>query len=33
VDFVTAAKVFDDPNLLVVIDSRGYGERRYQAIG
>jgi uncharacterized protein len=33
VDFDTAAEIFDDPNLLVVIDSRTYGERRYQAIG
>ena len=33
VDFVTAAEIFDDPDLLVVIDSRTYGERRYQAIG
>jgi uncharacterized DUF497 family protein len=33
VDFVTAAEIFDDPNLLVVIDTRTYGERRYQAIG
>jgi len=33
VDFVTAAEVFDDPNLFVVIDSRAYGERRHQAIG
>jgi uncharacterized DUF497 family protein len=33
VDFVTAAEVFDDPNLFVVTDSRAYGERRYQAIG
>jgi hypothetical protein len=33
VDFVTAAEIFDDPDLLVVIDSRTYTERRYQAIG
>lgn len=33
VDFVTAAEIFDDPDLLVVIDSRTYGERRYKAIG
>ena len=33
VDFDTAAEIFDDPNLFVVIDSRTYGERRYQAIG
>ena len=32
-DFVTAAEVFDDPNLFVVIDFRAYRERRYQAIG
>jgi uncharacterized DUF497 family protein len=32
-DFDTAAEIFDDPNLLVVIDSRTYGERRHQAIG
>jgi hypothetical protein len=29
----SAAAIFDDPNLLVVIDSRTYGERRYQTIG
>ena len=33
VDFDTAAEIFDDPDLLLVIDSRSYGERRYQAIG
>ena len=33
VDFDTAAEIFDDPDLFVVIDSRIYGERRYQAIG
>ena len=33
VDFDSAAEIFDDPNLLVVIDSRTYGERRHQAIG
>jgi uncharacterized DUF497 family protein len=33
VDFVTAAEIFGDPDLFVVIDSRTYGERRYQAIG
>jgi uncharacterized protein len=33
VDFATAAEIFDDPDLLVVIDPRSYGERRYQAIG
>ena len=33
VDFDTAAEIFDDPDLFVVIDSRTYGERRYQAIG
>jgi hypothetical protein len=33
VDFDTAAEIFDDPNLFVVIDSRIYGERRYRAIG
>jgi hypothetical protein len=33
VDFVTAAEIFDDPDLLVVIDSRAHSERRYQAIG
>src|SRR3984893_18523749 len=33
VDFDTAAEIFDDPNVFVVIDSRTYGERRYQAIG
>jgi uncharacterized DUF497 family protein len=33
VDFDTAAEIFDAPNLFVVIDSRTYGERRYQAIG
>jgi len=33
VDFDTAADIFDDPDLLVIIDSRTYGERRYQAIG
>jgi putative transcriptional regulator len=33
VDFVTAAEIFADPDLFVVIDSRIYGERRYQAIG
>jgi hypothetical protein len=32
VDFVTAAEIFDDPDLLVVIDSRAHSERRYQAI-
>ena len=33
VDFVTAAEIFDDPDLLVLIDSRAPSERRYQAIG
>jgi uncharacterized protein len=33
VDFDTAAEIFDDPDLFVVIDSRICGERRYQAIG
>jgi len=33
VDFVTAVEIFDDPDLIVVIDLRSYGERRYQAIG
>ena len=33
VDFDTAAEIFDDPNLFVVIDARTYGERRYRAIG
>jgi putative transcriptional regulator len=33
VDFDTAAEIFDDPDLFVVIHSRTYGERRYQAIG
>jgi hypothetical protein len=27
----TAAEIFDDPDLFVVIDSRTYGERRYRA--
>jgi uncharacterized protein len=29
----TATEIFDDPGLFVMIDSRTYGERRYQAIG
>jgi uncharacterized DUF497 family protein len=33
VDFDTAAEIFDNPDLFVVIDSRGYSEPRYQAIG
>ena len=33
VDFATATEIFDDPGLFVMIDSRTYGERRYQAIG
>jgi uncharacterized DUF497 family protein len=33
VDFDTAAEIFDDPNLLVVIDARTHSERQYQAIG
>ena len=33
IDFDTAAEIFDDPDLFLVIDSRTYGERRYQAIG
>jgi uncharacterized DUF497 family protein len=33
VDFDTAAEIFEDPDLFVVIDSRTYGERRDQAIG
>ena len=33
VDFDTAAEIFDDLDLFVVIDARTYGERRYQAIG
>jgi putative transcriptional regulator len=33
VDFDTAAEIFEDPDLFVVIGSRTYGERRYQAIG
>jgi hypothetical protein len=33
VDFVTAAEIFDDPDLLMVIDSRAHSERPYQAIG
>ena len=33
VDFDTAAEIFEDPDLFVVIDSCTYGERRYQAIG
>jgi hypothetical protein len=32
-DFDTAVEIFDDPDLLVVIDPRSYSERRYQAIG
>src|SRR5438552_13062235 len=31
--FDTAAEIFDDLDLFVVIDARTYGERRYQAIG
>jgi uncharacterized protein len=33
VDFPTAAKVFDDPNILLGIDPRPRGETRVQAIG
>jgi uncharacterized DUF497 family protein len=33
VDFDTPAEIFYDPDLFVMIDSRTYGERRYQAIG
>lgn len=33
VDFDSAAEIFDDPALFVVVDSRRYRERRYQAIG
>jgi uncharacterized DUF497 family protein len=33
VDFDTATEIFDDPDLIVIIDSRTYGERRYKAIG
>jgi uncharacterized DUF497 family protein len=33
VDFDTAAEIFDHPDLFVVIASRAYSERRYQAIG
>ena len=33
VDFSAAFEVFDDPKLLVKIDSRAYGESRYLAIG
>ena len=32
-DFDTAAEIFDDPNLLLVIGPRSYSKRRYQAIG
>jgi uncharacterized protein len=33
VDFADAIKVFDDPHMLLLVDSRTYGERRYKAIG
>lgn len=33
IDFDTATEIFEDPDLFVIIDSRIYGERRYQAIG
>jgi uncharacterized protein len=33
VGFDTAVEIFDDPDLLVVIDPRAFGEHRYQAIG
>ena len=33
VKHVVDFEIFDDPDLFVVIDSRIYGERRYQAIG
>jgi uncharacterized DUF497 family protein len=33
VDFDTVVEIFDDADLFVVIDSRTYSERRYQAIG
>ena len=31
--FVTAAEIFDDPEVLVAIDPRAHSERRDQAIG
>jgi uncharacterized DUF497 family protein len=33
VDFSDATRIFDDPLMLLLIDSRTYGERRYKAIG
>jgi uncharacterized DUF497 family protein len=33
VDFPTATKVFDDPNIRLGFDPRPRGETRYQAIG
>ena len=33
IDFDTATEIFEDPDLFVIVDSRVYGERRYQAIG
>jgi uncharacterized DUF497 family protein len=33
VDFDTATEIFDDPDLIEIIDSRTYGERRYKAVG
>ena len=32
-DFSTATKVFDDPNILFSLDPQPRGETRYQAIG
>ena len=33
IDFYTATEIFEDPDLFVIVDSRVYSERRYQAIG
>lgn len=33
VDFADAIDIFDDPSLLLLVDPRRYGERRYKAIG
>jgi putative transcriptional regulator len=33
IDFYTATEICEDPDLFVIVDSRVYNERRYQAIG
>ena len=33
IDFAVAVEIFDDPDCLLRLDPRSYGEERYRAIG